>query len=260
MMQLERKYTFRMIFADFANMSKPQPDPLVHWICGSPFLAIDEKMKLNLNEFYKSGLNSSDGGNECELCFDDGRKTLDYEKKGPYAFRLYTPPEQEPKCQAIDILFKDSVVSVGEIKFQNYYTAYVTVLMKLEDYRGWKTMIDHRQLMPYPHFEMGSRSYFKFGPSPDQPWSNVTEIRFVLRQPSPNWRRFCIENLKIYKDTGRRCDAEEAAAALGKNYLTGLIRKTGEALKMEHKNDKNSSTIPFHIGTYGYEIDKLIRF
>ncbi|KAL6968869.1 nicolin 1 [Sarracenia purpurea var. burkii] len=100
------------------------------------------------------GLNSSDGGNECESCFDDGRKTLDYEKKGPYAFRLYTPPEQEPKCQAIDILFKDSVVSVGEIKFQNYYTAYVTVLMKLEDYRGWKTMIDHRQLMPYPHFEM----------------------------------------------------------------------------------------------------------
>ncbi|XP_065224795.1 uncharacterized protein LOC135848744 [Planococcus citri] len=248
-------------------MSKPQPDPVVHWICGSPFLAIDEKMKLNLNEFYKSGLNASEGGNasECESCLEDGRRTLEFEKKGPYPFRLYTPPENEPKCLAIDVLFKDSVVSVAEIKFQNYYTAYVTVLMKLENSRGWRTMIDHHQLMPYPHFETGSRSYFKFCPtSPDQePWSNVTEIRFVLRQPSPNWKRFCIENLRIYKDTGRRGDlaGEEAATtSLDKNYLTGLIRKTTEALKMEHKNDKNSSTIPFHIGTYGYEIDKLIRF
>lgn len=217
---------------------------ITHWICGTPG---DEKIKLNVGEFYRQSLNATDG--ECESCVDDGRTALEFEKNGPYVYRLYSPLEQDPKCQAIDVLFKEPT-SVGEIKLQNYYTAYINVLMRMENHRNWETMIDHEQLMPFAHFETGSRWYFGFYPKTE--WNNVTEIRIVLRQPSPNWKRFGVENLRIFQQ--RQLDQP------ARNYLTYLIRKTTEALKMERKNDKSSSTIPFHIGTYGYEIDKLIRF
>ncbi len=223
----------------------------LHWICG----AAQGKVRLNLAEFYKAGLSApnSEGNNEehpIRSCSNDRRKSLTFERKGPYVFHLYSPLEQEPRCQALDVFFEEPV-TIGEIRLQNHYVAYLSVLMKYSTRRDWDTAVRRRQLMPHPHFENGARSYFEF--SPQTSWTDVTEVRFILQQPSPHWKRFYVENLGIYGE--RKSESVENA------YLTDLIRRTSEALAMERKNErKSSTTIPLQFGTCGYEIDKLPKF
>lgn len=237
--------------SDMQPSTKPQD---VHWICGSH--PVDAKGKLNLAEFYKAGINSAEPEKDVPLrsCSDDtspGR--LSFEQKGPYVYQLYTPLEQETRCLALDLFFKEPV-TVARICFQNHYVAYLSVLAKIVNHRNWQTLIQHRQLMPYPHYETGSRSYFQLEPETGA-WTDVTEIRFMLHQPSPCWKRVFIENVSVYREQ------DEAAS---KDYLTELIQRTSAALKMEKKNDRKPSTtsgnIPFQIGTSGYRITKLAHF
>ncbi|XKL63886.1 hypothetical protein PGB90_006250 [Kerria lacca] len=219
----------------------------LHWMCSTP----NENMKLNLSEFYKAALTLPENSEEKSLCScaDRHRKSLTYEQKGPYAYPLYTPIEQEPKCLALDLFFEEPV-TVSEIKFQNYYVAFLNLLIKYSNCREWDHVIQHRQLMPYPHFEEGSKSYFELVPETSS-WNDVTEIRFILQQPSPNWKRFYIENLFVFSER-KSNDLNEDT------FMVDLIKRTTEALNMEGRYKKKvTTTVPFHIGTSGYEIDRL---
>lgn len=233
-----------------------QPDKIkhLHWICGN--YSIDNKIKLNLAELYSAGVSSLNEENRpVHSCIDDGIGRLSFELKGPYVYYLYSPLEQEPKNLALDVFFKEPV-TVAKIRFQNHYVAYLTLMAKVVNHRSWEMLIHHRQLMNYTHCETGSRKYFELESKSLLSWENVTELRFILHQPSPCWKKFYIENISIYRE--RKKDLS------GKNYLTALIKQTETALKMERRNEaKSSSTsgnIPFQIGTCGYEIDKLPKF
>lgn len=241
-------------------------DPL-HWMCR----AVDGKQKLNLGELYKAGIaqpeevgaDAGAGAAAPRSCADERRKSLAFERKGPYPFRLYAPLEQEPRCLALDVFFEEPT-AVAEVRFRNHYVAYLSVLMKFAGAVGavgggareWEATVERRPLMPHPHCEGGARAYFAVAPQtpPDGAcWPEVSEIRLVLQQPSANWRRFYVENLAVY---GERRGPETRAG-----YLAQLAQKTTEALRMERKNERRAaSAIPFHIGTHGYEIDKLHKF
>ncbi|XP_078059239.1 nicolin-1 isoform X2 [Mustelus asterias] len=93
------------------------------------------------------------------------------------------------------------------ITFKNYYTAFLTVRLQrrvtAESDRKllkWKTCIRNMCLMPNPHTENGSQDYFSIARDqmlfePD----DVMTVRLILRQPSPVWLNFTIEDIKMYE-------------------------------------------------------------
>ncbi|XP_038666735.1 nicolin-1 isoform X3 [Scyliorhinus canicula] len=98
------------------------------------------------------------------------------------------------------------------ITFKNYYTAFLTVrLQRRVTTEGvemavdrkllkWKTCIRNMCLMPNPHTENGSQNYFSI--SRDQMLfepDDVMTVRLILRQPSPVWLTFTIEDIKMYE-------------------------------------------------------------
>ncbi|XP_059712193.1 nicolin-1 isoform X2 [Haemorhous mexicanus] len=93
-------------------------------------------------------------------------------------------------------------VPVQEIVFRNFYTAFLTVRVQRPGPGGsrrWMTCLRDLCLMPCPHTEEGSQDYFclrrhQMLCDVDQ----VTAMRFILRQPSPVWLHFTIEDLQIF--------------------------------------------------------------
>ncbi|XP_028574410.2 uncharacterized protein LOC114591484 isoform X4 [Podarcis muralis] len=93
-----------------------------------------------------------------------------------------------------------------EIVFRNYYTAFLTVRMQQQNFTNkgrksrssWVTCLRNYCLMPNPHTEEGSQDYFCL--SRNQMLCSVDRaiaMRLILRQPSPTWLRFSIEELQL---------------------------------------------------------------
>uniref|UniRef100_A0A8B9S8F1 Nicolin 1 n=1 Tax=Apteryx owenii TaxID=8824 RepID=A0A8B9S8F1_APTOW len=89
-----------------------------------------------------------------------------------------------------------------EIVFRNFYTAFLSVRVQrasAEGPRKWVTCLRDYRLMPSPHTEEGSQDYFSlFRHQMLCDVDQVTAVRFILRQPSPVWLHFTIEELQIY--------------------------------------------------------------
>uniref|UniRef100_A0A8C4PA02 Nicolin 1 n=1 Tax=Dromaius novaehollandiae TaxID=8790 RepID=A0A8C4PA02_DRONO len=89
-----------------------------------------------------------------------------------------------------------------EIVFRNFYTAFLSVRVQragAEGSRKWVTCLRDYRLMPSPHTEEGSQDYFSlFRHQMLCDVDQVTAVRFILRQPSPVWLHFTIEELQIY--------------------------------------------------------------
>lgn len=110
-------------------------------------------------------------------------------------------------CRVIDVSLS-SVINpeVGEIHFKNSYTAYITVKAKcrMPDSKDgnevkWRTCIKRMRLMPSPHVEVGAQDYFILTRKHMQfELVNVSALRLILQQPSPVWREFKIEDLKLF--------------------------------------------------------------
>ncbi|XP_043926507.1 nicolin-1 isoform X2 [Protopterus annectens] len=111
-----------------------------------------------------------------------------------------------PGVFAIDISFLQTIC-INEILFKNYYTAYVTVRIQKRQVQEsgqsqlkWYTCLRDHCLMSDPHTEEGSQDYFsifrhQMSCKPD----DVVGVRLILRQPSPVWINFTIEDIKIYQ-------------------------------------------------------------
>uniref|UniRef100_UPI00398E56CF uncharacterized protein n=1 Tax=Pristiophorus japonicus TaxID=55135 RepID=UPI00398E56CF len=94
-----------------------------------------------------------------------------------------------------------------KITFKNYYTAFLTVRLQrrvtVESDRKllkWKTCLRNMCLMPNPHTENGAQDYFSIYRhqmlfEPD----DVMTVRLILRQPSPVWLNFTVEDIKMYE-------------------------------------------------------------
>uniref|UniRef100_A0A8C5MJY8 Nicolin 1, tubulin polyglutamylase complex subunit n=1 Tax=Leptobrachium leishanense TaxID=445787 RepID=A0A8C5MJY8_9ANUR len=115
--------------------------------------------------------------------------------------------QARPGVYVIDVTFpKSQDVDVSEISFKNYYTAFLTVRIQQQrrpsDPRGnppaWRTCIKSQRLMPNPHMEDGSQDYVSLRKSQMICGTDhVTAIRLILRQPSPVWLNFTLEDLQI---------------------------------------------------------------
>ncbi|EDO48118.1 predicted protein [Nematostella vectensis] len=106
-------------------------------------------------------------------------------------------------CAVVDILFPGTdTVNIDRISFKNNYCSSVEIRMKVhgpDSNEVWKQCIKKTKLMPEPHYEAGSQSYFEFT-AQDMcvPTDKVIMIRIILRQSSPHWANFGIDDLKCF--------------------------------------------------------------
>ncbi|XP_053933039.1 nicolin-1 isoform X1 [Cuculus canorus] len=101
---------------------------------------------------------------------------------------------------AIDLRFpRGAPARVQEIVFRNFYTAFVSVRVQRPGARRWVTVLRDHRLMPSPHAEDGAQDYFSLHRHQMLcDVEQVTAMRFILRQPSPVWLNFTIEELQIF--------------------------------------------------------------
>ncbi|KAM4821665.1 nicolin-1 [Thomomys bottae] len=110
-----------------------------------------------------------------------------------------------PGVLVIDITFPNvTPFELQEITFKNYYTAFLSIRVRqhtsMHTPAKWVTCLRNYCLMPDPHGEEGAQDYvslFKHQMLCDM--SKILELRLILRQPSPLWLTFTVEELQIYQ-------------------------------------------------------------
>nr|XP_022298260.1 nicolin-1-like isoform X5 [Crassostrea virginica] len=118
------------------------------------------------------------------------------------------PNVSTPETLTVPVSFCERV---GEICFRNYYTAYISIRVKFKAAPDngtesgevkWKTCVRKMRLMPSPHKESGSQDYFTISKKQFSfEVSNISGMRIILQQPSPVWKEFRIEDLRLYRSS-----------------------------------------------------------
>uniref|UniRef100_A0A8C6WWR2 Nicolin 1 n=1 Tax=Neogobius melanostomus TaxID=47308 RepID=A0A8C6WWR2_9GOBI len=135
-------------------------------------------------------------------------KTVTCSVKSPVFLQLGDPKTDAAKsgvCVVDVTLPFGKSVNIEEIRFKNYYTAYVSVrlLRKTpgqEASAKWATALRDLALMDNPHTEGGSQDYFSIHRTQMQVVPDcVMSVRFILRQPSSAWLKFHLEEIQIFR-------------------------------------------------------------
>ncbi|CAF0983043.1 unnamed protein product [Adineta steineri] len=94
------------------------------------------------------------------------------------------------------------------IEFDNEYTAFLSIKIKQHAEDEWHVLLKRYRLMESSHGEPGSNSHiildqkqFIFMPR------SIYQICFFLQQPSPIWKDFSIDNVKIHNQTSLSKDS-----------------------------------------------------
>ncbi|XP_025207198.1 nicolin-1-like [Melanaphis sacchari] len=115
-------------------------------------------------------------------------------------------PGYNSKCIAMILDFGSTSQDVGEIYFKNYYTYIISVLvMKTSNtdpkrLKKWYIAIKQKKIMDNTHSELQSQDYVCIESSESEiDWSDLYKIKLILRQPSPNWSHFGIDDVKVVR-------------------------------------------------------------
>ncbi|XP_033746579.1 nicolin-1-like isoform X5 [Pecten maximus] len=156
-------------------------------------------------------------------------------------------------CKIIDITFPNvtnpestTILSicdrVGEIHFKNSYVAYLTVRVKQKPAPSepgsdsgtpeikWRTCVQRMRLMSNPHCEAGSQDYYCISQKHFSfDLTQLTGMRLILQQPSPVWKDFRLEEIKLYRSSESNRPQplpawliEEASNSSSKKRIEGL--------------------------------------
>lgn len=175
------------------------------------------------------------------------RETVEFSVKGPVGISLNDDSITNSGCAVLDLIFS-MPSQVGEITFRNYYTMWLSILVKINlnfsdnDNAGnntsnassanncksdtttdWIKSVPKKIIMPYPHYETGSQDIVCI-PATESivEWKNLIAMRLILRQPSPVWKTFHVEEINVYKDLPRRGGANKESPA---ESLMLLVKK-----------------------------------
>ena len=103
-----------------------------------------------------------------------------------------------------DLVFRHSAEGLSHLRFQNYYSATVTVKQRLEDGDGghsWQTVLRDHTLMRSPHSESGAQDWHTLSVTAfDERWKpeNARGLRFYVFQPSPSWLKFELRSMTAH--------------------------------------------------------------
>ena len=125
-------------------------------------------------------------------------------------------------CQVMDIELYQPSSQISIIRFRNHYTYAITVLYQSPEPMvltqnatthvsnnfqshssgcgGWKVGVAKHILMPLCHCDSpDAQKWVELGQSAFQgKLEDVVRLRLILRQPSPHWRQFGIENFSCH--------------------------------------------------------------
>ncbi|TRY77160.1 hypothetical protein TCAL_15994 [Tigriopus californicus] len=76
----------------------------------------------------------------------------------------------------------------------------IKIVTSSKSLSDWVVSLQSKVLMPDPHSELGSQDVGVV-PSSESlaPWHDITAMRFLLRQPSPNWKTFNLEDIMVFR-------------------------------------------------------------
>ncbi|XP_028398201.1 nicolin-1-like [Dendronephthya gigantea] len=135
-------------------------------------------------------------------------------------------------CSVIDVIFPAAkVVTIGCISFVNNYTASMSIKYKTSD-DTWKTCLKNFVLMPSPHCEEGSQKMFSV--KADQMLCSIKDavlVRLVLRQPSPHWLNFSLDNLTFSPPTKIS------------SHLTEILSSNMDSENFDDEEDENRRVV-----------------
>ncbi|XP_076373516.1 nicolin-1-like isoform X2 [Tachypleus tridentatus] len=188
----------------------------------------------------------------------DFREPLEFNVKGPVPILLEEErTDHRSGCSVVDITFSEPV-TIGEILFKNYYTAYINVQCKRSqneedriDHESlqWEICVHRAVLMCDPHCENGSQEYVSITQKQGRlAWLGVVALRLVLRQPSPQWKKFGIENLKIYREAPIDSRFSAAATHLQNLWAIGEMSRASQTDQQVGRFEEPG----------GYEINYLV--
>jgi len=213
------------------------------------------------------------------------RIALNFSLRGPIPIQLEDSYSGAATGLAVmDLIFTQGE-SISEVKFRNNYTASLTILVKFDQSshpgftprreqllatrgsdqggsdvkagqpggemgaRGrmdWLVAVRRRKLMENPHYEGGSQDEVVISASESKvPLEDVVAMRFILRQPSPEWRSFSLEELGVYRETALVAGGGNAVqtAAPQRSRIEQLRLQTGEALRGQLLEDNTGSLL-----------------
>ena len=205
------------------------------------------------------------------------RVTIPFSQRGPIPIQLEDSYSGTPTgCAVIDIIFPQGE-EISEVRFKNSYTAWLTILVKFDqsshpqftprretlvrgDANGsqdgaakvgevvsgrarmeWVVAIRRRRLMENPHYEGGSQDEIVIPASESKvPLEEVIAMRFIMRQPSPEWRTFSLEDIAVFRETlgGNAIHCQQTPSK-----LEVLRRQTMDALKGQLVEDGTGSVL-----------------
>ncbi|CAH1726309.1 nicolin-1-like [Aphis gossypii] len=115
-------------------------------------------------------------------------------------------PGYNPKCTAMILDFGSTSQDVDEINFKNYYTYIISILvMKISNtdpkrLKKWYIAVRQKKIMDNTHTDFQSQDYVCIKSSESAiDWTDLYKIKLILRQPSPNWNNFGIDDVKVIR-------------------------------------------------------------
>ncbi|XP_059083765.1 nicolin-1-like isoform X2 [Tigriopus californicus] len=137
---------------------------------------------------------------------DNSRTSLIFSARGPIPIQLDEHPSNEWSSGALvlDLAFTqpESSLSLARLRGVNS-TEGIKIgrnLTSSKSLSDWVVSLQSKVLMPDPHSELGSQDVGVV-PSSESlaPWHDITAMRFLLRQPSPNWKTFNLEDIMVFR-------------------------------------------------------------
>merc|ERR1712062_650947 len=108
----------------------------------------------------------------------------------------------------------------------------------------WVVAIKRRKLMESPHYETGSQDEVVLTASESRvPLEEVIAMRFILRQPSPDWRAFSLEEISVYRESVVTTSTLGQADTSLPSKLEILRRHTSDSLKGQLVEDDSGSVL-----------------
>lgn len=107
----------------------------------------------------------------------------------------------------------------------------------------WTISLQSKILMPDPHTESGSQDLIII-PASESLVSlhDVTALRFILRQPSPNWKTFNVEEIKVFRDAlikPRTSSSSMKSLDSGVESSSSTASKSSNNQKMSEPKDED---------------------
>ena len=119
---------------------------------------------------------------------------------------------------------------VTHLVFKNNYTHSISVKYlpqgkTLSQPESWKYCVKEAILMGHgPHCEAGAQDWFSIKID----LKDAERLRLILRQPSPNWAGFDIDNISLYCEAhSRTTSGTESQTAMTQTHTAGTDIRTG---------------------------------